>query len=267
MIFLIYVLFIPVNILGTTNNYYITQNDLNIIKSPRSVEVPKNMYQLTNYLTIHLFFTAIQNGDTYQIRDLLKQGIYPDIKKLDLSALITAISYRRELIVRLLLDKGANPNLSSQSLGISNITPLMIASQQGPLEIVQDLINYGADINATTSTGVTALMSAIKNQRLDIVQFLLNQQANVNLATTQGEITNISPLMIATQTGNIEIVKQLLNTPNIDTQSVDSKDRNALVYAYMSGNISVINLLLATGVTTEFTPQELEQFFPLKSKN
>ncbi|MGL5955869.1 MAG: ankyrin repeat domain-containing protein [Brevinema sp.] len=270
MIFLIYLLLFPISIFGQTNTELENNfNNTNNIKARKAVEVPKNMYHLTNYLTIYQFFTAIQNGDTYQIKDLLDQGIHPDIRKPDNNntALIIAISFRRERIVQLLLDRGANPNLSAQSKGISNITPLMIAAQQGPLEIVQEIINYGADINAVTTSGVTALMSAIKNQRGDIVQCLLSQNADINLATTQGEITNITALMIATQTGNIEITKQLLNSPKINIQRTDSTGKNALIYAYISGNISMINLLLASGLSTEFTPQELEVFFPKNQKN
>lgn len=234
---------------------------------PKSITpVPKHIYNVSNYSNINQFFIDIQMGNHYKIKDALKNGMHPDVRtvkniKDGMTPLLTAVSYRRMLVTEILLDEGADPNLTTQKLGISNITPLMIASQQGPVEIVKDLVNYGAEINTKTTgiiAGNTALMVAIKNQRDDIVQFLLSENADVNIVTTSGEVANVNALMIAAQTGNLPLVKLLTSIPYIKLDTEDSEGRNALVYAYISGNIELISYLISLGMKTSLSPLELK---------
>ncbi len=214
------------------------------------------------------FFVAIKLGDTYGVIKGLSKDIHPDTRALhDMfhgsTALMEATSHRRYLIVRMLLRSGADPNLSTYSLGVSNITPLMVASQQGPLEIVQELVHNGADVNIHTTgriTGSTALMAAVRSQKGDIVNFLLERGADVNSSTTSGEVTGVTPLMIAAQTGNIDIIKALLQTKKADIVLTDSIGRNVLVYAYMSGSIALVKYLSELGITTDFPPTRLQEF-------
>ncbi len=214
------------------------------------------------------FFVAIKSGDTHGVVKGLSKDIHPDTRALhDMfhgsTALMEATSHRRFLIVRMLLRSGADPNLSTYSLGVSNITPLMVASQQGPLEIVQELVHSGADVNIHTTgriTGSTALMAAVRSQKEDIVNFLLERGADVNASTTSGEVTGVTPLMIAAQTGNIDIVKALLQTKKADIVLTDSIGRNVLVYAYMSGSIALVKYLSELGITTDFPPARLREF-------
>ena len=75
--------------------------------------------------------------------------------------------------------------------------------------IIPVLLKYGANINSQDYEGNTALMEAIYRKYEAIVKLLLEngvKRADVNLADN----SNVTPLMIASQQGNINLVKLLL---------------------------------------------------------
>lgn len=247
---------------------FITNQASRIKRTPKAISpVPKSIYNPMNFININGFFIDIQSGNSYKVLDALKNKMHPDVRgvqdiKNGPTPLIMAASYRRALISKILLYQGADPNLSTHTHGISNITPLMIAAQQGPVEVVRDLLDFGAKVDTQTSgrtSGNTAIMVAIKNKHLDMVKLLLSYDANVNLVTTSGQIKNISPLMLAAQTGDLEMVKLLTEVEGIDLFAEDSERKNALVYAYISGNIALISYLGSLGITTDLSSRELQR--------
>ena len=58
------------------------------------------------------------------------------------------------------------------------VSDLMLASAEGNLERVTDLVAYGANVNATSYNGSTSLMYAARNNRLSIVKFLIENGAD-----------------------------------------------------------------------------------------
>ncbi|WP_274596005.1 ankyrin repeat domain-containing protein [Brachyspira aalborgi] len=58
-------------------------------------------------------------------------------------------------------------------------TALMIASENGNLELVQYFVENEANINAEDDNGWTALMKALANKHFEIASFLLDNGANV----------------------------------------------------------------------------------------
>ncbi|CAG9861802.1 unnamed protein product [Phyllotreta striolata] len=81
-------------------------------------------------------------------------------------------------IVTLLLEKGANINLSISD----NIeTPLSLAIKKGYEDIVKLLLHKGADINQRLPKGYAPLHSAIKAKNFNIIKMLVEEGADVNL--------------------------------------------------------------------------------------
>ena len=243
-----------------TNALPVLTNKTTIIyKSPSQTSIQDSS---TNYQAIEEFFHFIRIGDVDTVTKYLDLGMNPDIKKLPdltngVSALMCSISHRRVLITHLLLTYKADPNLSLNKLTISNISPLMLAAQQGPIESVDYLIEFGADVNARTTgviTGNTALMVAIQAKKYDIVELILNKKADINNVSDSG----ITPLMLAAQTGDVDIVNLLLSQPDLNIYALDSEGKNALVYAYISGNIELIQLLTQLEMTTDLPPEEIK---------
>lgn len=70
----------------------------------------------------------------------------------DVSALLSAASYRQWDMVRYLIDKKADVNLASED----DQTPLMFAANGGNLEIIKYLIQKGADVSLKDNSGQTA---------------------------------------------------------------------------------------------------------------
>jgi uncharacterized protein len=79
-------------------------------------------------------------------------------------------------------------------------TALMHAAYSGRLDVLQFLLNGGADVNAASNNGTTALSAAARQQRVDTVLCLLKAGANVNHA--DGASGGHSALMESVQQNN-----------------------------------------------------------------
>ena len=95
--------------------------------------------------------------------------------------------------------KGIIPNVNVK--GNNNVTPLILASQQGKLDVVNFLLDKGARVNDVMTDGKTALLMACKNGHTEIVKRLMEKGANQSL-----KCNGKTPRDIA---GNTEIVKIL----------------------------------------------------------
>ncbi|MEA3456197.1 MAG: ankyrin repeat domain-containing protein, partial [Campylobacterota bacterium] len=109
-------------------------------------------YDLEDHDEIGLLFYVIRNyGSLDAIKLLLEYGL--DIKACDdtgISALDTAIKFKRHDIIELCIEKGLDVNASSRKSGI---TPLMLASCFSNIQTVEMLLEHGADINAADRAG------------------------------------------------------------------------------------------------------------------
>ena len=85
-------------------------------------------------------------------------------------------------------------------------TPLLIASQNGYLEIVEILIASGGLVNQADNNGKTPLYIASAVGHLEVVKVLIASGGSVNEADNDGS----TPLHIASELGHLEIVKVLI---------------------------------------------------------
>ncbi len=81
-------------------------------------------------------------------------------------------------------DAGADPNRKTRT----GMTPLMIAVHAGRLDIVNFLLEHGADVNATTDHNYTALMIALAKSPSDlaILDLLIMHRSDVNITANDG---------------------------------------------------------------------------------
>ena len=120
------------------------------------------------------------------------------------TALYTASQQGHSNIVQMLLNMGADMNAKSEEFAPA----LFIASEEGHTDIVTMLLNNGADINVKSAAnrGGTAIIVASQNDRKEIVKVLLEKGANVNATNDNG----VSALQTAFHFGRTDIVKTLL---------------------------------------------------------
>jgi len=148
-------------------------------------------------------------------------------------------------IVRILLDGGADiesrvnedrlpfyavipiPLLIELEVDINNHrSPLSYASGLGFTEIVQILLDNGADIESRDSDGRTPLFYAVVAEHHDLAALLIKCGADVNTQDNNG----MSPLIHASWRGFAEIVRILLDS-GADIDSSDNEGRAPLSYA------------------------------------
>lgn len=91
--------------------------------------------------------------------------------------LLIAIKNRRQKMVDLLLEHGADVNLVSQDRLTS---PLMEAAVNGEEEIVDTLLDAGADLDLQSHNGQTALMMAISEGHRGVARKLLERGAKAD---------------------------------------------------------------------------------------
>jgi len=131
-------------------------------------------------------FAAVARNDVQEADRLLREVLVEVNVRARYSgdtALDSAAGLGEVEMVRLLLDRGANPKIGDKD----NLTPLQLAAHHGNLAIVRMLLKAGANVNSTDSRyGYTALASASQNDHVKVVRELLGAGADPTLRIKNG---------------------------------------------------------------------------------
>lgn len=128
-----------------------------------------------------LFFSGVVQGDVALVRDVLASN--PD-----------AVRW-------------AKPVKENDKPFATNETGLMLAAQEGHVEVMRLLIDAGAELNARQSRRWTALMYAAERSRADAVGLLLAKGANTALKNEGGD----TAAALAAQRQDFAIARQINN--------------------------------------------------------
>jgi ankyrin repeat protein len=164
----------------------------------------------------------------------------------DFDKMMTAVSVGDKSAVASLLSKGVKAKASD----VTGRTPLLLAAGNGYDEIVQLLINNGADVNAKTKNTLTPYGSltplfAAANYKghAQTVRELLAAGADTEARDMHGE----TPLMAAARRGEVEIVKTLISA-GANINALASQDNGtALMSAAAWGRAEVVRVLIQAG--------------------
>jgi ankyrin repeat protein len=155
------------------------------------------------------------------------------------SALWKALRLRNRAMVKVLLEKGADPNLV-----IKCGTMLQEIVQSGDMAMIALLLHYGADPNIISETGGFALIHAVAANKGNIVKFLLDNGADPNLFSKVCQ--SDTALISAVRCNNYSLVKLLLRrNADIDLHAPESD--SALIAACRLGNLQMADVLLEHG--------------------
>ena len=187
------------------------------------------------------------NRDT--VKFLLDKGVPPDVHSL------AALGKVDEL--RAMLDK--DPSLTDDADNVLGRSPLHVAAMHGQVEVVRLLLDRGADPRradggALKAVGQTplhfALHFATQQTKPELVELLLNRGAEVNAQDRNGVI----PLHYAAIRSS-EAVAMLLHR-GADVRAVNQQKQTPLHLAAQNANIEAIRLLLSAGADPMARDQE-----------
>nr|XP_029533126.1 kinase D-interacting substrate of 220 kDa B-like isoform X4 [Oncorhynchus nerka] len=122
-------------------------------------------------------------------------------------------------------------------------TPLMLASEQGSIEIVQELIRRGANVNLDDVDCWSALICAAKEGHVDVVKELLESSAYME----HRDMGGWTALMWTAYKGRVEVTKVLLDhgaNPNTTGQQYSVYP---IIWAAGRGHAEIVQVLLENG--------------------
>ncbi|CAG8791792.1 14176_t:CDS:2, partial [Racocetra persica] len=99
-------------------------------------------------------------------------------------------------------------------------TALHYASQNGYLEIIDILLENGAEVNSEEKNKLTPLHAAISNNHKEIAKKLLGKGANPKARDSSGN----SPLHFAAEQNNLELLKLVVG-PEVDINDINAKNK------------------------------------------
>lgn len=189
----------------------------------------------------HIDLTLLDSASQNSLSNLAQQslGRAKGRNSLEEKASLHSASKEKNLeVVQSLLDGGADVNERNGR----QETPVLCASIGGSVEIVKLLVEYGADLNSRERFGVTPLLAASRFGYLDVVHFLLAHGADVN-SSMQGDWT---ALHFASRYGHFDIVKTLLKR-GADVHARNDVDLTPRQLASRVGKREVVQLLSEYG--------------------
>ncbi|NOU16424.1 MAG: PQQ-binding-like beta-propeller repeat protein [Bacteroidales bacterium] len=173
-----------------------------------------------------IFWKAAKNNDTKTLKELLDKGIDVNVKTpYGATALMFATDKGNLEVVNLLLERGANPNIKDSFYGYSSFLWALIKNN---VEIIKSMINHGADISTDEP-----LIYAVYGELPEVVKLLIEKGA--------AGVDNA--LLTAIRNGNSKIVSQILQITKLSDASLSK----ALVSATASKNESIIASLTQVG--------------------
>lgn len=119
------------------------------------------------------------------------------------SMLFKAIDKGNIEMLDLLINSGADVNFKNE---VGN-TALMKCARKDKVEYLEILIEKGAIVDEKNINGSTALVLAIQSRSINAVKYLVKNSADINIQNLEG----MTPIMIAAKKGYRELVELLLN--------------------------------------------------------
>jgi beta-lactamase regulating signal transducer with metallopeptidase domain len=189
---------------------------------------------------------AAADGDVSGIDELLRAGanVNCTVAKGEFSSPLSGAAYKGRLdAVRLLLDRGADPNL------VGGGSPLINAAEAGHAEIVSLLLDRGANIDQIIPGHQNALIRASGKGRLEVVKLLVGRGADVNArvwAAQTYQFVNEEGKTVTAFTKTIQVFKD--GTKKIiDDPPKKGEWRTPLSMAERGGHKDVVDFLRASG--------------------
>jgi len=184
-------------------------------------------------------FTAAETGDFKTVKNFLTK--YPDMKNVKRNGGWTLLhmAFNSREMVEYLIEIGAD--IEARSDG--QWTPLHSQAYGGHKDGVELLLEHGADIEAKHAYGITPLLNSIRWNRVEAAKLLVKKGANVDATDTLGRTS----LILSATKGYLELAKIFLES-DADIRIKDKNyKRTALHFAALNGHLNIVAELLKKG--------------------
>jgi ankyrin repeat protein len=195
-------------------------------------------------------FKAIQEKNAGYVREAIAKGADPNAPN-DRGTLPLHFAFLKDGgwpgrldVVEALLQGGADVNARMKNGG----TALHMAVGRSSRELVELLIERGADVNASTENGRTPLMNA---ERFEIAQLLVARGAKWDSGET-GIDPDGSRLRNAARAGDDKLIAMLV-AKGADPNRATKGGFAPIVYAISGGHVAATRALLAEGAKPNVT--------------
>ena len=166
-----------------------------------------------------------------------------------LPPLVVAARYGVKDVVASLLNQGANIDGSTADVDGLQISALGVACQSGHEQVVKLLLDRGADPEKSLRRGVSALHRAASNNHANVVETLLKHKQKIH---EMRNIFGKTALHDAAERGSAEIVRILLKSGADASAKDNSNSKSTpLSYAASSGSIPTAQLILDAGAPVD----------------
>lgn len=185
--------------------------------------------------------TAVQYGQLGMARLLLDHDHINASDRLGFTALHLAVKQGSIELVTLLLEAGADANIANNK----GFYPLhTFASFMTPkIAIGELLLQYDAEVNADTGIfnfQYTALHLAAYVGSVEVIELLIECGADISALSTRGA----APIHLAASRGSIQVVSLLAGLPGVPLTLRDNNGRTPLFHAAMRGHVGVVRSIL-----------------------
>ncbi len=205
------------------------------------------------FLNAQEIFKSSENGNLAEVRSLLEKNsdLLNSKDETGRTPLHRACRGKHADIIEYLINRGANVNLQDNY----GCIPLHNSAVRGHMEAVRLLVSGGAEINLQDKTLSTPLHWAARRGHENVVVFLLEKQAKVDIKNEYGR----TPLhLVARISGNVQIGRMLISS-GADINMKCTAGWPPLNYAVFRGRTEIVSLLIEKGVNIPYKGKDGEE--------
>jgi len=186
---------------------------------------------------------AVKMSDVQTIRALLSLEDVNTTERDGTTALHWAARNDDREVVELLLDAGANP----QAVNRYGVFPLHVACINGNADILEMLLRFGADANAALPAGETAIMTCAKTGDVEALQVLLDDGADVNAKESWHEQTALMWAAAQTHPAAIKLLLEHGADLNAKSKQIDGGQASWVPASSVKGGFTALLFAVREG--------------------
>jgi ankyrin repeat protein len=192
---------------------------------------------------------ASEKGDVDTVKSLLKNDVYIHAQDKDGKCALVAAAYKNHLeIVDLLIDAGADVNMKDNSLQ----SAYLIATSEIPAsktytELLLKTLKAGADVYCTDSYNGTGLIRAADRGYVEIIEELLKTDIRINHINKLGWTALLEAIILGDGGKRHTEVVRLLVDAGADVNLADNDGVTPLAHAKNKNFTEIIKILENSG--------------------